>query len=757
MAAFCALLALAPARASEAPEAAPAFDPLRDLSLTIDVPADDALVGVRWDEEPEQTVRVRTLHAWIDYGAARVDPGVRVLLPFDEGAGAITADAAADGREIDVAAHGWTRGRFGSALALGGSGALVLAPDAAFPTETWTFSLWLRPAPPLAATVLAAAPARLALRLEADGTVLAALPLAGGGQVSLRSRARLRADRWTQVAVVVDETVLHQARLVIDGDPVSAPLEAPLSRAPSGPLQIGGGDAALRGAVDDARLLARALSTAGLAREARPEPTLGEHRLQLRFASGRREERRPFAGVVREMRLAGAALGRGALEHVTAPDGGARWVPGAWERIPTDAGPTARTAHPVVYVGGHRALVFGGEVRDTHVPGMVNGDDTWLWDLAARRWQEVAPGPRPSPRCHLPAAWSPAHDLLLLVGGWFNGGPDKRVLADAWAFRPGTGRWQPLETRGVRLPKQSDAGLVYHAGLERFLLFTSRATFEYDPAQDLWARRPAPAVVDEGGAPATLLPVISPIMGYDPVTAEIVRFGGAYQDQGRRLYTDQTALFDARANRWTVLRPPTAPGARVRSAFAYDTRRRRFVLFGGVRDQFSERSADLWTFDTATRRWTRSDASGAPSARGGFYGMAYDPELDAFAVLLGRHAPERFLDEVWHLRLDDTRAGRASWAFDRAGLTASRLHAFGLGPGASLAFAGSPDGATWSDPVDDPATLGASARFVRIDARLAPGSDAIQLQELGLGADANPCTGREHCRSWSLPPLAPGP
>ena len=82
---------------------------------------------------------------------------------------------------------------------------------------------------------------------------------------------------------------------------------------------------------------------------------------------------------------------------------------------------------------------------------------------------------------------------------------------------------------------------------------------------------------------------VSPIMGYDPETGLILRFGGAMLVDGEQVYTDTTALYDHAENRWTVLQLDLAPTPRVRAGFAYDTIRKRFVLFGGVRDQFSNR------------------------------------------------------------------------------------------------------------------------------------------------------------------------
>jgi hypothetical protein len=303
------------------------------------------------------------------------------------------------------------------------------------------------------------------------------------------------------------------------------------------------------------------------------------------------------------------------------------------------------------------------------------------------------------------------------------------------------------------MPRQSDAGLVYHPPSKRFLLFTNTSQYAYDPAQDRWEQIAKPSAVDRDGKPAERLGRISPMTGFDPGTQQIVSFGGARQHDGKRVYLGDTALYDAARNQWTVLAPKRAPSPRVRSGFAYDSRRGRFVLFGGVQDQFSTRDRDLWSFDARSGEWTPLEAANTPSARGGFYGMAYDAERDEFALIAGRHSVERFHDEAWHLSLDPAAPGRATWVFDReAAAGADRVQIAFSGDGEpSLEVATSSDTNAWSEPSSD-------ARFVRVAIAfraVADGATApLRVRRVALADGAASCSGRAGCIERPLPRYA---
>jgi hypothetical protein len=724
--------------------AAPAGDFASDAALRVPLSTADPLVAFGWDGAPESPSQFATAEALLDPGVPAPETADVLRFCFDEGAGDVVHDAVITSRSFPVPTTQWTRGRFGWAAQLAALGVRVELPDAAIGAE-WTAGFFVRPARRGAPVTILEGDGVFAIGIDADGSVEARVLRAEGPPLVLRSAAPLPLASWTHVALAFDDHTFHHVRLVVGDTFAWAPLDAAVVRSPRA-LRIAGGGPAL----DELRIAKRAFTTAALIERGNPEIAAGEHVWTLRYRSGVRE-RRVWAGVLRTATVKGGHLAsRAQLHRVVAKDDGLAWVPGQWTRSQARDNPLPRTAHPVVYVGDHRALIFGGEVRDTHTPPMINRGETWLYDLVRQSWQRTGVAPAPPPRCHLPAAYSPDHHLLLLVGGWFNGGPDKFVLSDTWTLDVRSGRWQQRAPSGVKMPRQSDAGLVYHPPSKRFLLFTYTSQYAYDPAQDRWQQIAKPSVVDRDGKPAERLGRISPMTGFDPTTQQIVSFGGARQHDGGRIYVGDTALYDAGRNQWTVLAPKRAPSARVRSGFAYDSRRGRFVLFGGVRDQFSTRDRDLWSFDARSGEWTPLEAANPPSARGGFYGMAYDAERDEFALIAGRHSVERFHDEAWHLSLDPAVPGRATWVFDREAVAgADRVQVEFGGDGApSLEVATSSDAIAWSEPAS-------AARFVRVAIGFPPVAEnaatPLRVRRVELTNGKAPCAGRAGCIERPLP------
>lgn len=727
--------------------AAPAGDLASDAALRVPLSAADPLIAFGWDGAPESISQFATAEALLDPGvpAPRVDDLLR--FSFDEGTGDVAHDAIVTKRAVSVPSAQWTRGRFGWAAQLAEPGVQVELPDAAIGAE-WTADFFVRPERRGPAVTILESQGVFAIAIDAAGFVEASIVRADGPPLVLRSAAPLPLASWTHVALAFDDQTFHHVRLIVGDAFEWAPLRGAVVSSPR-VLRIRGGGPA----IDELRVAKRAFTTADLIERGNPEIAAGEHVWTLHFRSGTRE-RRVWAGIVRSATADGDDLAsRAQLHRVVAKDDGLAWVPGQWTRSKAIENPLPRTAHPVVYVGDHRALIFGGEIRDTHTPPMINRGETWLYELASQSWQRTGVAPAPPPRCHLPAAYSPDHHLLLLVGGWFNGGPDKFVMSDTWTLDVQTGRWQQRKPSGVKMPRQSDAGLVYHPPSKRFLLFTNTSQFAYDPAQDRWERIAKPSAVDRDGNPTERLGRISPMTGFDPATQQIVSFGGARQHDGQRVYVGDTALYDVAKNRWTVLAPKVAPSPRVRSGFAYDSRRGRFVLFGGVRDQFSTRDRDLWSFDTRSGEWTPHEAANTPSARGGFYGMAYDADRDEFVLIAGRHSVERFHDDAWHLSLDPAAPGRTTWVFDREAATgADRVKVEFSGDGEpSIEVTTSPDTDAWSEPA-------AGARFVRVAVGLPPVAEKtaapLRVRRVALVSETAPCANRAGCIERPLPSYA---
>ncbi|HEX6885007.1 MAG TPA: kelch repeat-containing protein [Planctomycetota bacterium] len=660
----------------------------------------------------------------IDFGPRGRTPSTLLLVRAEGELAGELADAAPRWSLAGVApARG--EGRFGAGLALAAGARVRLACAEVRRPHALTLELWLHPRDGASGSILAL-PDLLTLERLPGGTLRLAL---AGAPEPLTSARALEAGRWQHVALVVDPVDLLAVRLLVDGEASTGWIPAGSTLAPVEALELGGGELAF--GLDELRLSARAANTAELL-EARAPSARALERLVLTTSQGARtlEVWTRFAteAVLDEP----AEWSQGELEHVVAGADGLCWVPGQWRRVPALDPPLARTCHPTVYVGDGRVLVFSGEVRDSHLPPMRNVPDTWLFHAREERWERLAAALAPPGRCHQQAAFSPDHDLVLLALGWANGPGQDELFGDTWVFHVGERRWEERQPGGSALKKGNERALVYHPGLRRFLLFNGQRVAAYDPEEDAWNTGRYPVVDEEGRTVEYAVPH-GLTGGVDPESGAVLLFGGQHARPADS-FSGDTLLFEPERRRFVRLDPPEAPAPRVRPGFALDARRGRFVLFGGVLGQFSQRLDDLWSFDPATRRWTRHEAAGTPSRRGGFMHMAYEPELDRFFLLCGRHDPERFLEEAWTLHLDERAEGRARFAFDRGVAPRGEWFHAGDAPGdAQLAFRfrTSADGLGWSEWSE---AIPGGARYCEVEVRFVPGSQGERpvLRALGF-------------------------
>jgi len=614
-------------------------------------------------------------------------------------------------------------GRFGGGLEVKAGEHLALRCDEDLSPAALTIEFWIRPERVTQAPLLSV-PGLLELQCQSDGVLH--LSVHAGAKVTTSAPAALVSGHWSHVGIVVDPELLHVARLVLDDQAQMGRLEGVDPLPSIRGVELGGGP--LGFCMDELRVSGRAANTAELIEDwqARPQPL---ERLELSTESGVRSLE-VWTRFVSEPVVDNAAeFASGELEHALADDGGLRWVEGDWQRIRALDPPLARTCHPTVYLGDGRLFVFSGEVRDSHLPPMLNTADTWLFHTREESWERVPTPLAPPGRCHQQAAYSPDHDLVLMSTGWSNGNGEPEVLfSDTWVFHVGERRWEQRHPSGPALTQGSEGALVYHPRLRSFLMFRGNTVAAYDPERDSWSSRRM-KVKDEHDLPSDYEVPGALSAAYDPVSDGVVLFGGQHwQAGGEGAFCDRTLLYEPGSNQMPgsnhmiLLDLPESPSARVRPGFAYDSRRARIVLFGGVRDQLSQRMDDLWSFDPARRRWTRHEASGTPSARGGYMLMSYDSELDRFFLLCGRHDTQRFLEEAWSLSLDEHAEGRARYAFDRAGFGQRTWFWEGTTPGDSaleFRFRGSEDALSWGEwsPVAPPAE-----RYVELEVTLRPGS-----------------------------------
>lgn len=191
-----------------------------------------------------------------------------------------------------------------------------------------------------------------------------------------------------------------------------------------------------------------------------------------------------------------------------------------WQRLdPVTEAPTARYGTAAVFDPVAGALVtFAGFTTQGRF------DDTWRFDPAQRRWQDVTvASPQPGERCLHAAAYDARRRRMIMFGGQRG----SAALDDAWALDLATDRWSPLApapaTGGRKFP-----AVTYDSATDRFLLFGGEAT-DGTRGGDLWALSLADdewsllADTDLSSGPAGR---DGAVLVYVPTQARLILFGG---------------------------------------------------------------------------------------------------------------------------------------------------------------------------------------------------------------------------------------
>ncbi len=237
-------------------------------------------------------------------------------------------------------------------------------------------------------------------------------------------------------------------------------------------------------------------------------------------------------------------------------------------------GPIGRATHMMAFDESvSYTLMFGGYDVSGGCSGAPFCSDAWTWNGTA--WGVAATGP--AGRREAAMAYDPNTKQILLFGG-FNGG----YLSDTWVFNSGvwtqrclscvSGTNKPLGARGP--------AMAYDPGLKQLVLFGGNASGVY--SKQMWAWNDASNIwVELCKAPSscdTNKPVARSghIMSQD-VDGDIIVFGGF---NGATLVSD-TYMYDSTSNNWSKYTGTPVPASRQQAGAAYDTNRKRVVMFGG--------------------------------------------------------------------------------------------------------------------------------------------------------------------------------
>lgn len=248
------------------------------------------------------------------------------------------------------------------------------------------------------------------------------------------------------------------------------------------------------------------------------------------------------------------------------------WDGRAWAKKPA-AVPTPRAWYGLAYDEKNgKTVLFGGRV-----PGGATTAETWEWN--GQEWRMVSDR-GPAARDHTAMAFDSRRGKIVLYGGF---DPKTNVdYADTWEW---DGTWRKVAEGG---PEQVAAhAMGYLAGLRKVFLFGGMkgdevvsSTWTWDGAS--WAKWPTNAV--EGRSHTTV------IAGQE--SDSLIRFGG--KNTPRVAFGD---TWELSGHQWRRL-SGSGPPPRIDHAAAYDSRRKRVVLFGGkLPSPDKTRFGDTWEWD----------------------------------------------------------------------------------------------------------------------------------------------------------------
>lgn len=286
-----------------------------------------------------------------------------------------------------------------------------------------------------------------------------------------------------------------------------------------------------------------------------------------------------------------------------------------WKLAASTSIPARRHSHGLVFDEARGvALLFGGIAASS-----PNGDnaafrnDVWEYDGAMSSWKErLSLGTRPELRVGAAVAWDSQRNRLVVFGGRSGGGS---YYEDIWEWDPVTDAWLDRTAAGAKPRARAHASMVYDRMQKKMVIFGGGHgdsddfqgpqialgdTWEWDPVSGVFTeKKPASAL-------ATPSPRHSFALAFDSKRSRTVLFGGLSRPDpaADAVPKQDTWDYDGATGVWTERTAAGAkPSARYGHASAFDAGRNKFVLFSGFNISAGDARRDVWEWDGMTGSW----------------------------------------------------------------------------------------------------------------------------------------------------------
>jgi hypothetical protein len=207
-------------------------------------------------------------------------------------------------------------------------------------------------------------------------------------------------------------------------------------------------------------------------------------------------------------------------------------------------------------------------------------NDTWTLDLTTLTWQDVSPETRPQARYGSASIFDPDRRRLVQFAGFTD---LSRRFQDTQAFNLETNTWEDLSPPGDTPEIRCLLTAALDPSTRRMIVYGGQRN---GPLDDLWAFDldvPAWSQLTPPQRPAGRFFATS----FVDLEGNFVVFGGATSNGN----VNETWAFNFDTGQWNRLEIPTPPAERNGMAGVYIEKENRFVILGGIGEDFYN---DIW-------------------------------------------------------------------------------------------------------------------------------------------------------------------
>jgi hypothetical protein len=273
-----------------------------------------------------------------------------------------------------------------------------------------------------------------------------------------------------------------------------------------------------------------------------------------------------------------------------------------------------------------RVVAFGG--------GDTGGDATWLFNGQA--WVQRFPAHRPPPRAGHAMTFDSKRQRVVLFGG-LDTATSSPPMNDTWEWDGAD--WVQVNTLTAP-PGRTSFAMAFDSNRGKVVLFGGDGGFSVGPLGDTWEYDGVSwSQVSTATTPSARF---GHSMVFDSSRGRAVLFGGATENQAtqQQVVHDDTWEYDGLS--WIAGTSPVSPPPRAEYALAFDSFRRRTVMFGG--STTGGVLGDTWEYDG--NLWVATAAASAAPVRSNA-AMVYDSSHQRAVLLGGLDVTHYGLGDTW--------------------------------------------------------------------------------------------------------------